>query len=87
MALEAIAAITGQTIDGTAEMFLALRETSGDTTPANSADLAQAVNLLCTRVGLASALVQEEREQRIAELRELEQKAPNVSGADIDLRI
>lgn len=87
VALEAIAAITGQTIEGTAEMFLALRETSGDTTPADSADLARAVNLLCTRIGLAPALVQEEREQRIAELRELGRKAPKVSRADLDLWI
>lgn len=87
MALEAIAAITGQAIEGTAEMFLALREKSGGTTPVDNADLAQAVNLLCTRVGLAPALVQEEREQRITELRELGQKAPRVSRADIDLWI
>jgi hypothetical protein len=85
VALEAIAAITGQTLESATEMFLAGRETAGASATADSADLAQAVDRLCTRVGLAPALTQEGRERLNVDLRELGRKAPQVWQVDLEL--
>ncbi|CDO25751.1 uncharacterized protein RMCC_0196 [Mycolicibacterium canariasense] len=83
VALEAIAAITGQTIDSATEMFLAGRQ-PGASAIADTADLAAAVDRLCTRVGLAPALTQNERERLNTDLRALGQTAQQVSRADLD---
>lgn len=80
---EAIAAITGQTLDKTCEMFDALRGTTDNSTVADDADIAKAVDHLCTRTGLAPALAQHQREEINTTLRAIGKKAPLLLNADL----
>lgn len=70
-ALAAIAAITGQSVSGATEMFCASKASAPDQNPASAADIDRAVERLCTRIGLAPALAQKDRDQHIRELRAL----------------
>ena len=70
-AVAALAAITGQTVDGATEMFCGIVESAPDHTVAGRSDIDGAVNRLCTRVGLAPALDKAERERHIGALRAL----------------
>lgn len=66
-----IAAITGQTIQGATEMLAAAKASARAQSPADAADVDAAVQRLCTRIGLAPALEQRDRQQHIQVLRSL----------------
>ncbi len=70
-AIAAMAAITGQSVPSAAEMFCVIKASAPQQTSASAADIGKAVNRLCTRIGLAPALAQQEREQHIRALRAL----------------
>ncbi|GAA2420638.1 hypothetical protein GCM10009856_33130 [Mycolicibacterium llatzerense] len=70
-AVAALAAITGQTVDGATEMFCGIVESAPDPAVAGRGDIDRAVNRLCTRVGLAPALDKSERDRHIGALRGL----------------
>lgn len=84
-ALAAIAAITGQSLSSATEMFYTSLGTEPDQNSASAEDIGRAVGRLCTRVGLAPAMTQEEREHHIRTLRELtHDSAPEVTRSDLD---
>lgn len=68
--LAAIAAITGQSESSATEMFYTARQSEVDENLASFEDIGLAVDRLCTRVGLAPALMQDERDHRIRALRD-----------------
>ena len=83
-ALAAIAAITGQSVDGTIEMCCAIEASAPQQVPASAADIVKAVDRLCTRIGLAPALAQREREQYIRALRALsDEEATSLTLGDL----
>jgi hypothetical protein len=83
-ALAAIAAITGQSVAGATEMFCTLTESAPNKNPASVEDIGKAVDRLCTRVGLAPALTQPDREQHIGALRALTvEDAPALTSGDL----
>ncbi|MGB5113375.1 MAG: hypothetical protein WBO08_17860 [Mycobacterium sp.] len=69
--MAAIAAITGQSMAGATELFCTIAESAPDDTQASAEDIGGAVNRMCTRVGLAPALDQLERDTHIHALRAL----------------
>jgi hypothetical protein len=69
--IKVIAAITGQSVSGATEMFYTSKGFELNQNLASAADIGRVVDWLCTRVGLAPALAQEEREQHIRALRGL----------------
>lgn len=71
VALAAIAAITGQTIEGVTEMFSAITESAPNSGVASAQDISAAVDRVCTRIGLAPALALDERDHHIGALRAL----------------
>ncbi len=84
VALAAIAAITGQSVSSATEMFSAARRSEVDRSSGSSEDIRRAVDRLCTRVGLAPALMQNEREHHIRALRELpSDHSPDLTGDDV----
>ena len=84
-ALAAIAAITGQSARSADEMFCAIVESQHDPTPAEHKDISKAVDMLCTRLGLAPALSQTERDHYTRDLRALGGKLLALTRADLSI--
>ena len=83
-ALAAIAAITGQSLSSATEIFRTARASRPDEAPADAADVERAVDRLCTRVGLAPALMHDDRDHHIRALRELiADNTPAVTRGDL----
>jgi hypothetical protein len=83
VALAAIAAIAGQSESSATEMFCTVRQSEVDENLASFEDIGLAIDRLCTRVGLAPALMQDERDNHIRALRELpsDRSAPDRTRA------
>lgn len=85
VALAAIAAITGQSQASATEMFYTARQSEVDENLASFEDIGLAVDRLCTRVGLAPALVLDERDRHIRALRDLpSHRSPGLTRGDLN---
>jgi hypothetical protein len=85
VALAAIAAITGQSESSAIEMYATARQSEVDENLASFEDLGLAIDRLCTRVGLAPALMQDERDHHIRALRDLpSDRSPGLTRGDLN---
>lgn len=85
VALAAIAAITGQSEPSATEMFYTARQSEADENLASFEDIKLAIDRLCTRVGLAPALMQDERDNHIRALRDLPpDNSPGLTRGDLN---
>lgn len=71
LALAAIAGITGQSEASAIEMFDAAKRSAIDETLPSVEEIQRAIDRLCTRIGLAPALMHDERDHHIRGLRDL----------------
>lgn len=82
-AVAAIAAITGQSMASAKEMFTGIAEAAPVPGAATGEEIASAVNRLCTRIGLAPALSQSDREHHLSAVAGISDRGGALTSAEL----